>query len=434
MSSNSFSSFQYTDLTPATTLREVRRNFDPQTVVDPNSEFYIKRTDPGLKMLAFQLADAIGITHAFLCGHGGSGKTTELNRLCNDPEILERYYPVYLTTEKFDSEAVHLTHDAVMVEIVKGLLEAGDEKGLPSVYREDFEKWGQKVVKTFISDDKLKGDIGAKFSWFALFRAQLSTRQEWKREEKELLEPKVQELIELMNQIARELELLVEKKLLIIIDDLEKGDSEAHKKMHDRLFKEHYEILAQPACSIIYTVPISVRADQERRIPSEQLYTFSAVRLYEQENKNREKPPVDKEGEGYQLMKAFVEKRIDASTQFYDEDVLEEILRIGGGLFRETGRAIRDAAYNAIIRGSENINLDDVEKVFNLVKKEFQPLIRGEAVGVLKEVMNTPTGWVPGVEPFLRSRAVVEYENGNLWIDLRHVLKPYIRQITSDET
>jgi hypothetical protein len=68
----------------------------------------------------------------------------------------------------------------------------------------------------------------------------------------------------------------------------------------------------------------------------------------------------------------------------------------------------------------------DTRKVFEQVKKEYQPLIRGKAINILKEVQSSAQGWVDGVEPFLQSRAVVEYENGDLWLDLRHVLKEYV--------
>ncbi len=53
---------------------------------------------------------------------------------------------------------------------------------------------------------------------------------------------------------------------------------------------------------------------------------------------------------------------------------------------------------------------------------------------VLKEVLASTEGWVPGVEPFLQNRAVVEYENGDLWLDLRSLLKPYVRKLQAPNT
>ncbi|GFO54850.1 hypothetical protein GMSM_18570 [Geomonas sp. Red276] len=226
--------------------------------------------------------------------------------------------------------------------------------------------------------------------------------------------------------MAQEVKNATKKKLLVVIDDLEKGDSLAHKEMHTRLFQENYDTLVQPRFSIIYTLPVYFRGLSSSRIPSDELYAFSAVRLYEREHKTLVLPPLSATHPGYILMRSFVEKRLANPADNFEEGVLDELLRIGGGLFRETARAIHEAAYFALQRGASKIEMDDAHKVFDQVKKEYQPLIRGAAIPLLKEVQSSAQGWVDGVEPFLQSRAVVEYENGDLWLDLRHVLKEYV--------
>jgi len=94
---------------------------------------------------------------------------------------------------------------------------------------------------------------------------------------------------------------------------------------------------------------------------------------------------------------------------------------------------MREAADFALDRNSEKIEAEDVKNVFNQIKKDYQPMIRGDAIRLLLEVDKSTSGWVAGVEPFLQSRAVVEYENGDLWLDLRYVLKPYVRGLQTGE-
>lgn len=196
-----------------------------------------------------------------------------------------------------------------------------------------------------------------------------------------------------------------------------------------RLFQEHYDTLVQPAFSIVYTLPIYFRAMQGSRIPYDQLYAFSAIRLYDHGHQKEETPELQTEDDGYKLVRSFVEKRIvNLDNIFADDAVFNELLLIGGGLFRETARVIKDAAYFAMLRDADHIEMDDAKKVFSQVKKEYQPMVRGEAIPILKEVAKTGM-WVDGVEPFLQSRAVVEYENGELWIDIRYVLKKYIGEL-----
>ncbi len=427
---NEQNNFEFPPFLPATNLKEVRINFDPTRAVDPDSEYYIPRTDPQLGMLSFELEGAHSPIHAFLCGHRGSGKTTELKRLCMDPKIITKYFPIFLTTQEFGIEAVHLTHDAVLVEIGLELKKEGKAIGLDPKLGKELENWGKEIVKTFLHNEKVEAEVGAKAgAWSAYFKAQLGTRREWKREEKQILEPRVQDLIGILNRMAMDLKNKTGKQLLVVVDDLEKGESGAHKEMHKRLFQENYDTLVKPRFSIIYTLPIYYRAMPESRIPLDEVYAFSAIRLYSREDKNEDSPPMDKDGEGYILMRRFIEKRLASPKSIFAEGVQDELLRIGGGLFRETARAIRESAYFALSRGGSRIGIEEVENVYNQVKKEYQPIIRGEAVRILKNVLESEEGWVPGVEPYLQSRAVVAYENGDLWIDVRHVLKPYVRKL-----
>jgi hypothetical protein len=298
---------------------------------------------------------------------------------------------------------------------------------MPGALEKRLEEWGRQTVTTFLDNKTALAEVEAKPSavW-AYFRAQLATRREWKTEYKQVLEPKVQELVALINQMAQELSNRVGKELLVIVDDLEKGDSDAHREMHMRLFQEQLEVLVQPRFSIIYTLPIYFRALPGRRIPPGQLFAFSAARIYDQIYKSGDSPELNKDGPGYRLMNAFVERRV-GNMDIFGPGALDELLLIGGGLFRETARVMQVAAFLASNRGATHIDLEDVRGVFNRVKKEYQPMIRGEAVKILKTVLDSTDGWVPGVEPYLQSRAVVEYENGDVWLDLRYPLKAYVR-------
>lgn len=416
-------------LAPAGSLEEIFTLFDPTLEIDPSEKFYIPRTDHGLRKLSSDLLRSPNYLHAFLCGHSGSGKTTELKRLVREPEILERFLPIFLTGAEF-GETVHLTHDALLVEIGLALTRFGKPLGLDSDIAEKLDTWGREVVKTFYDSKAAEAEAGAEGNaWIAWFKATLSTRREWSTEKKQVLEPRVQDLMKILDEIAQDLKNRSGRRILVVVDDLEKGESDAHKAMHTRLFEESYDVLVQPRFSIVYTLPIYFRALAGSRIPQDRIYAFSAARLYGIEEKAKDRPPLDHESPGYKLMRQFVEARLADPAALIAPDALDPLLRIGGGLFRETARSVRDAAYFVELRGGSRIEAADAEQVFNQVKKEYQPMIRGEAVAILKAVLARREGWVPGVEPYLQSRAVVEYENGDLWLDLRSVLKRYVREL-----
>ncbi len=421
------------ELQLATTLEDVMDVFDPNRAMDPQSKLYIPREDVGLRKLSTKLKTTKYRLHAFLCGHRGSGKTTELKRLISDPGITDRYQTVYLTTAAFGDDPVHLTHDALLVEIGLKLIEYGKSPGMNPKLEDELEAWGQEIVKTYLHDEAALAEAGAGAkTWIAFFKAQLKTRYEWKTQEKQILEPKVQDLIDIVNRMAQDLKNRGGKELLVVVDDLEKGESSVHKDMHLRLFQEYYETLTQPRFSIIYTLPVYFRALPGRRVPSDQLFAFPALRLYKKEEKTRDRPPLSKDLNGYRVMRRFIAQRL-GDPAILGDDQLDELLLIGGGLFRETARAVSEAAFFAHLRGGSRIEKEDVENVFHEIKKGFQPLIRGDAVDILKAVLESKEGWVTGVEPFLQSHAVVEYENHDLWLDLRYVLKPYVRRLTRDD-
>ena len=413
---------------PASTLLEAWAIFDPTLTVTADSPFYVPREDHQLRKLSFDLIQASGPCHAFLCGHRGSGKTTELSRLRSDPGILERYLPVYLTAQRFGTETVHLSHDALLLEMGLELFEVGQKYGMPKEFEKDLEEWGREVIRTSSQLQAIEGEAGLKGgAWLAQFRALLQTRRQWEVKKQQVLEPKVQDLIGVLDRMAIDLKSRSGKDALVIVDDLEKGDSEAHRKMQELIFRDHYEVLVQPQFAIVYTLPVYFRALPGNRIPNDQLYAFPAARLYDQKQKVDDRPLLAKDQPGYRLMRSFVERRVESVEALFEEDALDELLLIGGGLFRETARVIREAAFAANSRDSQRIENQDAERVFHDVKKQYQPMIRGDAVKVLKGVLETEQGWVPKVEDYLQSRAVVEYENHDLWLDVRYPLKRYVR-------
>ncbi|HEX2251869.1 MAG TPA: hypothetical protein VHQ65_01215 [Thermoanaerobaculia bacterium] len=419
---------------PARSLEDFDEAFDPALIVDPESRFYAPRSEYKLRRLRERLAEyPRRPCHLFLCGHRGSGKTTELMRLERSPELQERYLTLFMTARRFGAETTYLTHDALMVEIGLSLAEEAERRGLGDEYRKEVEDWGRDVVRTFLHDQSAETAAGIGGSaWIAFFKGQLQSRREWKTEQRLLLEPKVQDLLAILNRTAAALREATGKQVLVFVDDLEKGESDAHQRMHTQLFDENYETLVQPRFSIVYTLPIYFRSRPGTRIPQDEMVTFSSLKIYHQRERQKPRPDPDPELDGYKVILSFVERRLEDGASLFEEGVLDELLLIGGGLFRETARALKEAAAMARYRGSRRIERQDAEAVFHYVKKEYQPMIRGEAVALLQQVLTPKLGWVPGVEPYLQSRAVVEYENDDLWLDLRYPLKEYVRSLQAN--
>lgn len=416
---------------PAETIEEIYANFDPAIPLTDNSPFYSPRQEDQFRALKYKLKTAKGCQCHFLSGHRGGGKTTELRKLAGEPELNKRYAIIYMTITDFGKDTADLTHDAVLLEMglcmVKKLKEGGFSEA--STYEKELEKWGREIIKISTKSESAETEAGAKAdAWLVYFKTLLRTRREWKTEEKLALEPKIQDLVFILNRLSAEMELFTGKRPLLIVDDLEKGESDAHREMHARLFEENLETLLKPKLSVIFTLPVYYRSKHQAANLGGRLTAFSAVKIYDREQRKMEKPVLDKTGAGYGLMRDFVLRRVKDEGLF-GEGVLDDLILIGGGLFRDTARAIHEAALCALLEEKKVITAEYVTTVFNKLKKEYQPQIRGEAAAALIRIQRSDLVWENGAEPLLMSRAVMEYENGEIWLDVRYVLKEYVRRI-----
>lgn len=121
---------EFPALTPARDLDEIWANFDPSLAVDPNSRFYVPRTDPGLNRLAFELIRSRGFQNAFLCGHRGSGKTTELHRLLVNPERNRRSHSIFAP---FRAAASPTTSGSPSRRCISTVAKTNTRTGRPSI-------------------------------------------------------------------------------------------------------------------------------------------------------------------------------------------------------------------------------------------------------------------------------------------------------------
>ena len=418
---------------PAKNLEDLLDLFERDQNTELNEHFYVERQERGLNKLTRKL-ERNRRFKAFVCGHVGSGKTTELKRLKSDPKINALYQSVFISVDELNIDVVNLTHDALMLNIALQLMD--QFAWLKADFESEINDWGNTLVQTIIDETNAdaKLDAGIPNLWFVKFKASLKYRHNMKEEQKRNLEPKVADLIEILDRMALAFNEKEQKHLLVMVDDLEKGSTDNHKQMHQRLFSEFYSILTGPSFNIIYTIPVYFKSTKNHRIESQDIYSFPACRLYDIEQKNEDKPTLDVNSQGYQLVKNFILQRIDSNVELFEEGVLDELILIGGGLFRDTENAIVDAVESALDRDSDTINLDDCKIIFDELKKKYQPAITGRTKEVLQQIMQIKDGWVEDVEPLLQSRAVLEYENGDTWLDVRYVLKAHINKLVAAET
>jgi hypothetical protein len=137
---------------------------------------------------------------------------------------------------------------------VKGTLDVDDE-----VLRHILD-FTTKVVKDETFETKEGSSLSAGLKAFfgsvtAKISAQDTTRQKVRRE----METRVTELLSSVELLAQELQVASAKRVLVIIEDLDKSDLDVAR----RLFKDHARQLTALPVSVIYTFPIALRHDDD---------------------------------------------------------------------------------------------------------------------------------------------------------------------------
>ena len=98
------------------------------------------------------------------------------------------------------------------------------------------------------------------------------------------IEPRLSELIEQINLIVADIEGKEKKKVLVLIDDMDKPNLDQAKK----IFYDYNTAITQPACSIVFTVPISIFFSQEfTGLSGKRGFFFPNVKLHFKRDDNK---------------------------------------------------------------------------------------------------------------------------------------------------
>jgi GTPase SAR1 family protein len=405
-------------------LKDIYHLFNPDKALfnDELRKYYVEIDQNETNIKELQIRLELGLeTHEpiklLFTGHRGSGKTTALNRLVT--KLNERFFIVnYNVFDLLDNNDI--TYTDILFSILTKILEKSkkDDIELEKSLSKRAEKWGSSITKTTTSDKSKEGGIGVNIPLYFLeilgkMRSQTTTREEIRKE----IEPRVSELIGIINDTVAEIE-KTGKQVLIIIDNLEKIDSAKALA----LFYDHGTQLSQPMCKIIYTFPISLKSSEkftQIKINFSDVIIHPNIKIQEKDGK-----PYPG-GRGF--MKEIVSKRI--SVDLFDPDALEYIIDMSGGVAREYVRIIRDSALRAITRGKKSITKAVAVEVVNGLKNIYQAQLSDLDYEVLMNICKTKD--IKRDEQLvglLHNLSVLEYKNDRSWCDLNPIVRSILEE------
>jgi len=391
-------------------------NFDPFYPLPAGCLFYTEREGKPLN----RLIRALLRTHRqppkyFFSGHRGCGKSTELNRLAADEEIRQKFFVVkYSVKEVCDVENLNYVDVLFSVGAQLFLQYVDSGRELRPELMGDIEAWKSSIVERVSEEERSFGaSIGGGIQgFFFSMLAKISAEDTTRKIIREVIEPRLSELIEKINLIVADIEGREGKSVLVIIDDLDKPKLEQATE----IFYNNHTAITQPVCHIIYTVPISMFFAQEFIAIRDRKFSLPNIKLHAKNDRTSRHEP------GYNLLKTFIFKRM--KEDLIEPDAVDSAIKMGAGVFRETALIIQIAADSTIERGRDRITRDDVERAERERRSDFKRILQTEDYDILEEIYkNNDIRGIDKIGHLLHNLSVLEYENDENWCDIHPTLE-----------
>ena len=340
-------------------FKNAYNNFDSRPLVGETlKKFYI---DDFTKDAVNSIRTTIKISEKYrkmlVIGHRGCGKSTILNKVAeelkNDFHIVS--FSAAETLNMNDVETIDILI-SIYLQVINSMKDSNIN--VPFQRFDDI----MKSVK-----DKLKlTEVGLNLWKTLSFKIKVENesratlREEFKNQI-EILDNGISDCIKsIYKHYENEDEGIKGKDVLIIIDDLDKLDSEFAEK----LFYKGYRLLTMPKAKIIYTFPLDTYY-------CEDFNTFKD--LYEDQFISLVVVDQDKNDNiGIKQLEKLVLQRIE--KQYITKEALKDMILTSGGLLRDLIKFMQDACKEAIINDSTTIDKDIAEQVINKTANHYKRL------------------------------------------------------------
>ncbi|WP_410509592.1 P-loop NTPase fold protein [Methanosarcina hadiensis] len=406
-------------------LKKMYSRFNPNSALTSEEleDYYVNMDQNEIKVE--ELENSLVISYEtrqpvklLFMGHRGSGKSTALNYLVSllnrerGTNFLIIYYDIL---ELLDNNDIDYTD--ILFTILSKIMAEAKANGIEiktSLVKSVPEWWNKtNIANIFDNSDENLNEI--KFiSYLFETLSRMKNESTARKEIRGGIQPRVTELITIINNVIEEVE-KSEKQVLVIIDNLEKCN---HSKTLE-LFHYNSSQLALPKCNIIYTFPISLRSSNhfiEIKSYFHDVIVYPNIPIY------------DIEGvlqiNSRNFMKEVAEKRI--SLDLFTPDALEYIIEMSGGVLREYIRIIRASALRAISRKKSLIDKSIAVEIINENKDVYQHLLKldSETCELLKEISETKyIGNDERLMGLLHDLCVLEYKDKTSWYDLNPIVR-----------
>lgn len=429
----------------AKTILEVAKRFNPQQPLDETTkEFYVQLYEEKLDQLRTSLLIHMDnpTSSFFILGQSGSGKTTALN-FFPDEEIHANFQPIYLPARKL----LKLDDvDTVDLLLMIGFQVCENQPFEEEYYAklEELRKLNSQTLEKVrlkteedATETGVKGSIGLKLSqllpinfsgnFFAGYQKNMRERIS----AREIMSVDKAELLKVVNDILKRYEEIVlrgEKRILLIIDDLEKMEK---VEQIEQLYVTNFDLFGSIECTKIIPVPVSLTKTYS--LKGIELFHFN-LRLHGNALKNEQKTIDATAKENRENLKQIIHSRL-ASESIIQPDAVTKIIDYSGGNIRQLVELVYHAAERAFTLSKRKAETITVEYVDQAIKglSDKMSLSVAHRIGLYKKIRTdfTIDGGTGEEEKnrfgaALLDNSVFSYINGAPWYEVNPLIESTI--------
>ena len=440
---------------PATDLDHLHLTLRPEPLIEPDEfkKYYRPqvnqvRGEDTVARLSLKLQQAYRTVSfkAFLMGHPGVGKSTEISRLLE--RVKDQHAGVRLSIATELNPASFKVFDVLILMLARLAEEADRMNAIPSDaivtdrLVSEIEQWfSEEQVKSTRTDSTGGGvEVGAKTPWSALLGIFASAKAEMKytaARESATVEYRVRrlpELVDLCNRLidACNQSLLDQcaKEWILVVEDLDKTGISPQQLQE--LFIQYGTVFQDLRVNIIFTIPVWLA------------YSPEANRLPFERHMIHDTPVFDREHNPHESGQAAVQTVLEArvSPALFAEGQMTRLIVASGGNLRDLFALVLDAGYGARLGNRTVIGPEEATLAINKMRREYRMKLgqspydvnqisySQKSARLLAVYRGEPDCDIPDpiLYSLLRGRAVQEF-NGDGWYGVH----PLVVDILKDQ-
>ena len=411
----------------ASTIREIYNIFDPQKYLQVDTkDYYVDIYKDFTDDLNERLDLSDSEETIFVAGQSGNGKSSALQLFSTRYPSLNDYYDIKILNarEVFDRTNIDIADILLMMAftIIEDNKDFRDEffQVLEDMKKEKLEEIQQTKEQINIDSKIEQGTISSAFGInLGLLKIGLDFKDMFKIDNqdktviRELVKLKKKDFVNKINEIIRKYKrnvLKEEKRLLLIIDDIEKI------RESDSIFSEDINTILQIECSKIITMPIHLKRGK----------TFAGYDAKEISFKLKSKDGTEIIEKNIDKLKNIITARLDDDS-IIEDDAKRLIALKSGGNLRQLIKLVKESALNAHKNKNQFITVYDVESaVFELRRDYSSATVEiKEFLDYIKEHKNPKDYNDDSMEKLkiaTNESLIFAYFNGEIWYDLNPII------------